>query len=111
MVRPVFECRPSAIPSPLHILAEGYARRFRQVGVMMVADKEIHRNVQCIFDVILEAAFITKDKRWHARAISVGVVPDMSPVAVIAVQAAIGDWRVGEEGIDEWNQAHTNAEF
>ena len=67
-----------------------------RVDVAAVAIDEVHRHVERIVDVALEAHAVLEHERQHAAAIGIGVGPDVAAIAEEAVRPALGERRVGE---------------
>ena len=86
-------------------------RLARGVDIMAVALGEIHRRVQRIVGVALEAEPFLEHEAQHARAIGVGVCPDIGPRRQEAVGAALGERRAGEQGGGDGLQRQGGAEL
>ena len=95
----------------LHVLAEGEARRLGEVDVLMIANQEVHRHVERVLGIILEGAIVAEDELQNPAAIGVGVGPDMSAEAVIAVEAAITERRIGEDRVEQRHDSHADAQL
>src|SRR6266851_1314631 len=91
MISPVLDGGPFLAPSALQILAERDPGRLRQVEVIMAADQEVHRYVERIVDVVLEAGVVAEDELKHAAAVRVRIAPDMAAIALVSVETAVAN--------------------
>ena len=67
------------------------------VDVVAVAVDEVHRHVEGIVDIALEAHAGLEHERQHARAAAVGVAPHLAAHRHEAVRLAFGERRAGED--------------
>ncbi len=92
MVGPVAHVRHRiadfALQSALHKLAEGY---MRAVMITTVAQDKIHRYIERPFDIVDEAKVFREDKWQYARALVVGVAPDIGAPRQKIVRLAFGE--------------------
>ena len=68
------------------------------IAIILAALDEIHRHVEGIVDIALEAHAVLEDERQHAGAIVIGRAPDRGALRQVAVQAPVGERRIGEQG-------------
>ena len=61
------------------------------VDVFLVADDEIHRHVERVVSILLEAETGFEHEGQHAGTIVVGIAPDLAAIAQIAGVAAVGE--------------------
>ncbi len=67
------------------------------IDVLAVAVDEVHRHIQHVLDVALEAHAVLEHERQDAAAVGIGVGPDVTAIAEEAVRPALGERRVGEQ--------------
>ena len=77
-----------------HQIAE---RQARHVDILIAALQEIHRHVERVIGVTLEAHAVLERERQHAGAVLVGVGPDLRAERQEAVGLALGERRIGEQ--------------
>ena len=97
MVGPVVDVRPltgQRVELTFHEIAEALAA---DVEIAALAVEEVHRHVEDVVDVALEAHAVLEHEVQHAAAVGVRVGPDMAAVALEAVWLALGEGRVGEQ--------------
>ncbi len=63
----------------------------RTVDVAAVAVDEVHRHIEDVLDIALEAEPILEYEIEHAGAIRIGIGPDVRAVAQEAVRPALGE--------------------
>ncbi len=93
----------------LKILAERQPHWLGEIDVLMIANQEVHRHVERVLGVILERAIGAEDELRNPAALVVGIGPDMSAKAVIAVEAAVAQRRVRENCVQQRHDPHADA--
>jgi hypothetical protein len=81
------------------------------VDVLAVAVGEVHRHVEQVVDVALEAETILEHEVEHAGAVRIGVGPDVRAVRQVTVGLAFGERRVGEQRGGDRLQRQRHAEL
>ncbi len=81
------------------------------VDVFAVAVDEVHRHVEHVVEVALEAEAVLEHERQHAGAVGVGVGPDVAAEGLEAVGLALGERRVGEQRGGDRLQRQADAEL
>src|SRR5215831_18038787 len=72
-----------------------------RIDVSSVPVDEVHRNIEHIVGVTLEAETRFKDKRQGAAAVRIGIGPYMAAVAEKTRRPSVDERRVGEQGHDD----------
>jgi hypothetical protein len=90
---------------------EEIAEDWPLASILAVAIDEVHRHVEHVVDVALEAEAVLEHEGQHAGAVRVGVGPDVRAVALEAVGLAFGERRVGEQRGGDRLQRQRHAEL
>ncbi len=94
-----------AFQRTIHELAEG---DMSAVVIMTVAQDEIHRDIECPFDIVGKTKVLREDERQNARALIVGIAPDIRTPGQQAVRLAFREGRTGEKCRCHRLQFHRN---
>ena len=96
--------RQLALEEVLEILARG-------IDVLAVAIDEVHRHIEHVVGVALEAEAVLEDEGQHAATVGIGVGPDVAAVALVAHRLAFLERRVGEQRGGQRLQRQRDTEF
>jgi hypothetical protein len=83
----------------------------RQIDVFAVAIDEIHRHIEHVIDIALEAHAGLEHPRQHAGAVVVDIGPDLGAIGQEPVVLAFAERRIGEQGGRHRLQRQGDAEF
>ena len=97
MVGPIFERRPQTREGRELARQEVAKRGASNVDIAAVAIDEIHRHIERIIDVALEAHAGLERERQQPGAVGIGVAPHLGAVGLKAIGPAVGEGRVGEQ--------------
>ena len=81
------------------------------VDVVMIADDEVHRDVEGILDIVREIYIRREGEFEQSRAVFVRIRPDVLAEAAIAVQLPLANRRIGKHGDNDRRQPHAGAEL
>ena len=111
VVGPVVDRRQLARPRRQLALEEILEVLARGIDVLAVAIDEVHRHVQHVVDIALEAEAVLEHEGQHAAAVGIGVGPDVAAIALEAHGLAFDERRVGEQGGGQRLQRERHAEL
>ena len=83
----------------------------RSIDVLAVAIDEVHRHIEHVVGIALEAEAVLEHEGQHATTVGIGVGPDVAAVALEARLLALLERRVGEQRGGDGLQRQRDAEL
>jgi hypothetical protein len=111
MVLPILHRRPDARQLRQLALHEGAETLAGDVDVLTLANDEVHRHIERVFGIAVEAKALFEGEGQHAGPGVVGIEPDVRAEAQIARGLAVDEGRIGEQRGDDGLQRHRDAQL